>query len=90
MNETLGELRATFDRADGMVSRSFACNSPCAHCMFVSVHAAESLLFGNCRRLWGGRGVSGRLGRRGRIGAAAGGVGASRAKVLCVRRWEEV
>ena len=58
--------------------------------MFVSVRVAESLLFGNCMRLWGGRGVSGRLGRRGRIGAAAGGVGASRAKVLCVRRWEEV
>ena len=69
---------------------NFACNSPCAHCMFVSVHAAESLLFGNCMRLWGGRGVSGCLGRRGRIGAVAGGVGASRAKVPCVRRWEEV
>ena len=34
-------------------------------------------------RLWGGE-------CWGRVGAAGGGVGASRAKVLCVRRWEEV
>ena len=32
----------------------------------------------------------GASGEEGCVGAAAGGVGASRAKVLCFRRWEEV
>ncbi len=34
---------------------SFACNSPWTYCLSVSLHVAESLLFGNCMRLWGGR-----------------------------------
>ena len=33
---------------------SFACNSPWTYCLSVSLHVAESLLFGNCMRLWGG------------------------------------
>ena len=53
-------------------------------------------------RLWGGEGVGGVLGgcgacgRGGRAGAEMGSLqeealsGVSRAKVLCVRRWEEV
>ena len=41
---------------------SFACNSPRASCLFVLVRAAESLLFGNCMRLWRGR-VMGHMAR---------------------------
>ena len=42
------------------------------------------------RATLGREGRIGVSGEEGRIGAVVGGVGASRAKVLCVRRWEEV